>query len=56
MDKPKIEKPKELTYTKTAFLHDKSYNPDLINALLKDDKEYSKSEVEKLISKFLKEG
>lgn len=45
---------KETEYSKEAFLRDKNYDRDLINALLKDNEMYTKSAVESLICKFKK--
>lgn len=52
--KAEFAKPKEKTYFKEAFLKDKRYCSDVVNAVLEDGKAYTKQEAEKLIEKFLK--
>lgn len=44
----------EIKFKKSSFLDSKKYKRDLINALLEDDKEYTKSEVDILIDNFRK--
>lgn len=45
-----------LTYSKRQFLSSEKYKKhrDLLNVLLEDNRFYSKSEVEKMIDKYLK--
>ena len=47
---------KETLYTKEQILGSKKYadRKDIVNALLDDGKEYSVSEVDKLVNSFLK--
>lgn len=42
----------EFKYSKNAFTNSNDYNPVLIAALLDDNKEYSKAEVNKMIEEF----
>lgn len=44
----------EIKFKKSSFLDSKKYKRDLINALLEDDKEYTKSEVDTIIDNFRK--
>lgn len=48
---------KTASYTKLQFLQSASYTPvqkDVLNALLQEDKTYSKEEVTKLLDQFMK--
>lgn len=44
----------EIRFKKSSFLDSKKYKRDLINALLEDDREYTKSEVDTIIDNFRK--
>lgn len=46
----------EKRFSKKALLESNIYNPDIINAFLENDKEYTKSEVDKVIKDYMKKG
>lgn len=52
----KEKKKVELTFTKQQILSAKKYRhrQDILNVLLKDDKEYSLEQVDELLDKFMK--
>lgn len=53
---PAASAAKELAFTKDALVNSKRFrnNRDLVSALLKDDVEYTVSEVEIMIEKYMK--
>lgn len=52
----KTEVKKEDTFTKNQFIHSKTFKPyrDALNVILDDQKKYTISEVEKLLTDFMK--
>lgn len=56
VDKKAETKSAVVTYSKKQIIKSKKYenNRDLVNALLKDDKNYSLVEVDKMIDSFMK--